>query len=66
MCEICQLHFQFDHESTPEEGPPCPKCGRFYIQPQNESCYHCYAVENLNETCEICAEKGAVRAVALN
>lgn len=67
MCELCQLQFSFDHEATAADGNvPCPKCGRFYVQPGQEWCYHCYTKYSGLEDCEICATTGSRRTVPRN
>jgi hypothetical protein len=61
MCEMCQFQFAMDHETKARGNVPCPKCANFYVPPGQESCYHCFAEENLNEKCRRCRRKGAKR-----
>lgn len=66
MCEMCQMQFQWDHEATADGNIPCPRCGRFYVAPGQETCYHCYTEEVGLEGCEICTNSGVTRTVAPN
>jgi hypothetical protein len=53
------MQFGFDHEMPPDGNEICSRCGRFYIQPQNESCYHCFAKESGLEGCVLCGSGNA-------
>lgn len=59
MCDICQMQFGWEHEATAQDNIPCPRCRRFYVSPEQETCYHCWTQESGLEGCEQCAADGA-------
>ncbi len=61
MCEMCQFQFTMDHETEASGNVPCPRCSRFYVDPEQKECYHCFAKTSGLEDCDRCREKGATR-----
>jgi hypothetical protein len=66
MCQMCQMQFLMDHEYPAEGNVPCPGCGRFYVEPEREQCYHCFSQAAGLEPCEICAEEPGARSTPVN
>lgn len=66
MCDLCQMQFDFDHEATARDNIPCPGCGRFYIDPEQSECYHCFAQRSGLEGCEQCELEGTGCGTAVN
>lgn len=66
MCDLCQMQFRIDHETTSDGTIPCPVCGRFYVDPMNTQCYHCFAASSGLEPCDACELENAGRTTRLN
>ena len=56
MCDLCQIQFGFDHDTSVAGNIPCPRCGRFYVDPEQRECYHCFSRSSGLEECDRCRE----------
>ena len=56
MCDLCQMQFGFDHDTPAAGNIPCPRCDRFYVDPEQRECYHCFAKRSELEECDRCRE----------